>query len=483
MSSKEPSLKKNYIMNLGYQIIAIILPIITTPYVSRILHADGIGAYSYTFSIATYFSLFATLGVATYGQLEIAKCRNNIEERTTILFEVFVGRALTTFIVLIAYFALAFLFGTYQVLYYLMGINLISVALDISWFFQGMELFKLTVIRNLCIRLASVILVFIFVRKESDIYIYTIIIQGSTLVGNVALFPYLKKYCAKISIRKPKLLKHWKQSLIFFIPTIATSVYTVLDKSMIGWLTNSSLQNGYYEQSHKIEQMLLLGVTALGTVTLPRMVYLFKDGNQKEIQRIMSSTLTFILCLSIPLCVGTFFVAPVLVPVFLGDGYEPCIVLLRVFSVLIIIVGLDNTIGKQCLMAKGKQKQFNIGVIVGAVCNLIINLILIPQFQALGAAIGSVCAEGVILTIFFVFSRQMLDYKLIVRTVIKYFAVSLFMGLIIWLIEILFGVSWVTLIIQMTAGFIFYFGVLLIIKDKFVSGIIKSIFKRFRKVK
>lgn len=481
MSDKQPSIKKNYLMNLAYQIIAIVLPIITTPYVSRVLHADGIGAYSYTFSIATYFSLFATLGVATYGQLEIAKCRNETENRTILLYEIFVGRAVLTFIIVIAYFASAFIFGTYRNLYILMAINIIAVALDISWFFQGLELFKLTVVRNLIIRIASAILIFVFVRKESDLFIYTIIIQGSTLVGNVALFPYLKRYCAVILIRKPKIFRHWKKSLSYFIPTIATSVYTVLDKSMIGWLTNSSLQNGYYEQSHKIEQMLLLGVTALGTVTLPRMVYLFNNGNQKEIKRLTSSTLTFILCLSLPLSMGTFFIAPVLVPVFLGEGYESCVILLRVFSFLIIIVGLDNTIGKQCLMATGKQKQFNIGVIVGALCNLLINLLLIPHFQALGAAIGSVCAELVILTIFMVFCKKMLDYKMLIKTTIKYFVVSLFMGIMVWQIGISMGVSLLTLIIQLAAGIIIYFGVLLIFRDSFVFGFFKSIIKKFRR--
>ena len=227
--------------------------------------------------------------------------------------------------------------------------------------------------------------------------------------------------------------------------------------------------------------MLLLGVTALGTVTLPRMVYLFNNGNQKEIKRLTSSTLTFILCLSLPLSMGTFFIAPVLVPVFLGEGYESCVILLRVFSFLIIIVGLDNTIGKQCLMATGKQKQFNIGVIVGALCNLLINLLLIPHFQALGAAIGSVCAELVIITIFMVFCKKMLDYKMLIKTTIKYFVVSLFMGIMVWQIGISMGVSLLTLIIQLAAGIIIYFGVLLIFRDSFVFGFFKSIIKKFRR--
>lgn len=474
MSTQMPSIKKNYLMNLSYQIVAILVPLVTTPYVSRILNADGIGAYSYTLSVTTYFSLFATLGVSTYGQLKIAKCRDNKVERSKTFWEIMIARLFTTSLVAVIYFILEPILGIYKNLYVLMAINLMAGAFDLSWFFQGLELFKLTVSRNFFIRLISTFCIFAFVKEKSDLVIYTFILQGSTLLGNILLWPYLKKYLCKVEFRSFVFVEHWKQSIIYFIPTIATSVYTILDKSMIGWLTNSAFQNGYYEQAHKIEQILVLVVTSLGTVTLPRMVYLIQDGNTKTYQKIMNSTLNFIFAISVPMCIGVLVIAPTLIPLFLGKGYEPCIKLLQVFSFLIIIVGLDNIIGKQCLMATNKQRQFNIGVIMGAVVNFFVNIILIPRLGAIGAAIGSVAAEFVILSLFIWFSKEMLDFKFIFRIFIRYLVTSIIMSLVVIIIGKVTNASIMMMAIQIFLGICVYILLLLLIRDRFTLDIIKS---------
>lgn len=342
------SLKKNYIYNLIYQVFVIISPFITTPYISRVLGAAGIGEYSYGLSIATYFGIFGTLGITTYAQIAIAKNRDNKDIQKKLVAELFFSKTITLLLCCILYGILVVNSGSHQQILFVLIVYLLAQMNDISWVLQGLEQFQVLVVRNIVIKICSIALIFLFVKNLSDIYIYTLIMQGSIFIGNFLLWPYVWKYI------KPKALKenieikniycHIKNSIIYFIPTIATTIYTVLDKSMIGWITNSNLQNGYYEQAHKIEQILVVLVTSLGTVTLPRMSFLNSKKDKNGMNRIMEKTILMVLFLSIPMCLGLIGVADNLIPVFLGDDYYECIGLVKIFSLLIIIVGLDNII-------------------------------------------------------------------------------------------------------------------------------------------
>ena len=474
------SIKKNYILNLAYQILAVCVPIVTTPYVSRTLQADGIGAYSYTLSIATYFSMFAALGISTYGQLSIAKNRNDKRLCSELFCEIMVARLVTTALILILYRLLLPVLGTYPILYKVMAILIIAEAMDISWFFQGLEEFKITVTRNCIIKLLSTACIFAFVRNKNDLILYAIILQGSTLLGNVLLWPYLKRYLVRVCVKGHKFYKHWKESLVYFIPTVATSVYTVLDKSMIGLFTKSSLENGYYEQAHKIEQILLVFLTSLGTVTLPRLVYVWNHGDKEMLNRIMRKTVNFILMVSFPMMFGICAIADKFIPFFLGDGYEPCISLLRIFSILLVVVGLDNTIGKQCLVATGRQNLFNRGVIAGAGVNFLFNILLIKKMGSLGAACGSVVAECTILMIFLYYSRDIFDSRVLVRSCIRYALTSILMSGFVWLIGRYTAISLWGITVQVLFGGMFYLIELLLIKDPILKLVVFEVKKRIR---
>lgn len=398
---KQTSLKSNFLFNLIYQILAVITPIFTTPYISRVLSADGIGKYSYALSIVTYFGIFGCLGTATYGQLEIARNRDNKKLLHKTVSEIFFGRLVTLMISLLIYFAVILkASGQYKLLYSVLSLYILGQMNDVSFILQGLEWFKMLAMRNIIIKVLNIVLIFALVREHNDLYIYAIIIHGITLIGNFSLWPQVIKYIKPKSFKNMNFIQHWKKSMIYFIPTVATMVYTVLDKSMIGWITGSEFQNGYYEQAYKIEQILLVFVTTVGTVTFPRMAYFFENDNKEERKRIMGITMKFIMLIACPICFGTMAISENLIPVFLGKGYEECILLLRIFSFLIIIIGLDNTIGKQCLISAGKQKEYNIGVIGGAIVNFVTNILLISKLGACGAAIASVFAESVILVVF-----------------------------------------------------------------------------------
>lgn len=472
------SIKKNYLLNVAYQLLAICIPLITTPYVSRVLQVDGIGAYSYTVSIVTYFSMFGTLGLSTHGQLEVAKVQNDTYKRSIILYEIFITKLVMLLIAIVAYYIFFPIFGTYSSLYTLLGINLLSSVFDISWFFQGIEQFQVTVTRNFIIKIVCTVLIFIFVKDESDLILYALILQGSTLVVNISLVPALKQYVIKVKLIDLYFVKHIKASFIYFIPTIATYVYTTLDKSMIGWFTNSAYENGVYEQAHKIEQILVTVVTSIGTVTLPRVTFLFKHNEADGIKKIIDNTIQFVLLLSIPMCIGLCAISSRLIPLFLGDGYNACINLVRIFSILIIIVGLDNTIGKQCLVAMGRQQFFNRGVIFGATINLICNTILIPILKSQGAAIGSVLAEGVILILFSIYSKEYIDIKKTVVCALKYLLASLLMSAVVFILGNFLIESWISLFIQIAVGVLCYVLSLLIMHDETLMMITRMLTKR-----
>lgn len=478
---REPSIKKNYIFNLFYQLLAIIVPVITTPYVSRILQADGIGAYSYALSIVTYCSMIAALGVATYGQLEIAKLRENIHDRSIVFWEIVIARIVLSIVLVAVYFGIGRFLTTNLTLYRIMVINLVADALDISWLFQGLEQFKVTVIRNTFIRLISTICIFVFIRTKNDLMLYAIILQGSTLIGNVLLWPYIRRFVQICPIKELKFYKHWKNSIIYFIPTVATSVYTVLDKSMIGLITKSSFENGYYEQAHKIEQILLVALTSLGTVTLPRLTYLWDKGDSKSVELMLKKTTEFVSFMAFPMMFGISAVTEKLIPLFLGNGYEPCIGMLRIFSILLVVVGLDNTIGKQCLVATGRQSLFNRGVIAGACVNFIANLILIPRFMGNGAAVGSVLAELTILCIFLYYGRDVISVYAIAREMIHYGTLGLIMGICTWGVGKILPLSVWGLLIQVLFGGLVYLLLLIFSKDAFLEYLFNRIRSRIKR--
>ncbi len=476
---KAPSIKINYILNFSYQLLAIIVPVITTPYVSRILHADGIGAYSYTFSIATYCAMISALGLTTYGQLEAAKLRDNIHERSVLFWEISIARMILTVFAAFLYFWFGKFLSNNIVLYRIMLIYIIAEALDVSWFFQGLEMFKITVLRNIIVRLLSTICIFVYIREGNDLTLYAIILQASSLVGNILLWPSIFQFVKWCPIKQLVFYRHWKKSIIFFIPTIATSVYTVLDKSMIGLITKSSFENGYYEQAHKIEQIILVALTSLGTVTLPRLTYLWDKGDDSSVRRMLNKSTSFILVLSLPMMFGLIAIADRLIPLFLGIGYEPCILMLRIFSILLVVVGLDNTIGKQCLVARGYQRFFNRGVIAGACINFLANLILIPRFGGNGAAIGSVLAEVTILCIFLYYGRDVISVNSIVKGLLRYGFFGIVMEICTWMVGKILPMTVFGLIVQILVGGFVYLFLLFITKDPFFRTVSGYLMNRF----
>ena len=475
------SITKNYIYNLVYQILIIIVPLITTPYLSRVLGAENIGIYSYTLSITTYFILLGTLGVNAYGQREIAYVRDNESVRTKTFFEILIMRAITlTISMIIFYFTFAST-GEYNMYYKILLLEIIANMIDISWFFQGQEEFKKTVIRNTIVKLISVICIFVFVKTQEDLSKYFLIYVLSTLLGNLSLWLYLPKYIQKVRMKELKIWRHFKPTIGLFIPQVAVQIYTVLDKTMIGAIVEDKSEVGFYEQAQKIIKLLITIATALGTVMVPRMANTFANGKNSKLREYMNKSFKFVLLLVFPLMLGIISIANKFVPIFYGEGYEKVIYLIIVISPIILAIGLSNVIGTQYLLPTKQQKKYTISVVAGSIVNFVLNMIFINLWQSIGASIATVIAEFTVTGIQFYLIRKELNLLDVLKMAKKYCMSGIIMFIVSIIIGTLIQDNLISIIVQICISAIVYTGLLILMKDELIFEGIDKIRKKFIK--
>lgn len=471
------SIAKNYIYNLSYQILVLILPLITTPYISRVLGAENIGIYSYTISIATYFVLFGSLGVALYGQREIAYNQKNKKQCSITFWEIVILRIITMSIsVLIFYFI--FVNGNqYQMYYKILILEIIGNCIDISWFFQGLEEFKKTVTRNTVIKLISVLCIFLFIKNQNDLYLYFWIYVLSTLIGNGSLWLYLPRFLKKVKFNELNIFKHLEPTISLFIPQIAIQVYTLLDRTMVGAIISDKSEVGYYDQSQKIVKMLLAVITSMGTVMLPRIANTFANGEENMVKNYMSKSFNLVFALAFPLIFGIIAVSKAFVPIFFGPGYDKVAILMTVISPIILLIGVSNVTGTQYLLPTRRQKEYTISVVSGAIINFIMNMCLIWNYGAIGASIGTVVAETTVTLIQIYFLKEEINFKEILKKTQNYIISSLIMFCTCLVIGKIIKNDLVSIIVQVATGMIVYGIVLLILKDSFIIEIINKFIK------
>ena len=476
------SVTKNFIYNLTYQILAILLPLITTPYISRVLGAENIGIYSYTLSIVTYFILFGSLGIALYGQREIAYVQEEKEQRSRVFFELLIFRIITMSIsMVIFYFVFAFRNNDYSNYYFILLFEMIASTLDISWFFQGMEDFKKTVSRNMIIKIISIVCIFVFVKTKENLPLYFVIYVLSNLIGNLSLWLYLPKFIKKVKIKSLNIAKHIKPTLILFVPQIAIQIYIVLDKTMIGTIIIDKTETGFYDQAQKIVKMLLTLVTALGTVMLPRIANTFAKKDFDSIKKYMYKSFEFTLLISLPLIAGICACADMFVPKFFGDGYEKVALLMKIISPIILFIGLSSVIGQQYLLPTKKQKQYTISVVLGAIINFCLNMLLIPKYGALGASIGTVFAEFSVTFCQYMCVRKEFKFLRIMKAFVKYGIYSVIMYLTCMALSFIPLKDIYVLIIQASGGIIVYTCLLILFKDPLLDEVKTKLVKIVKK--
>ncbi len=472
---EKKSVSKNYLYNMAYQILAILLPLITTPYLSRVLGAESIGIYSYTYSIATYFVLFGTLGVALYGQREIAYVQDNSKKRSIVFWEIFLLKCFTMMISMLIYYFSFCMNGQYKIYFRILLIELITQTIDIIWFFRGIEEFKKTVIRNLIVKAIFFVSIFVFIKSANDLIKYVFIVTLANLIGNFTLWAYIPKYIEKISFKDLHIFRHFKSVILLFIPQIAVQIYTMLDKTMIGYLVADKSETGYYEQAQKIINILTTLITSLGVVMVPRMASTFAKGDKEQLKKYMYNSFRFVFFLAFPIVVGLIIVADKFVPLFFGEGYDRVIILMRIIAPVVLFVGMSNILGTQYLLPVKKQKEYTISVVIGALLNFATNLLLIPSQLAVGASITTIMAEATVVAIQFFFIRKEFNILEILKLSIKnIIAVSIMALCIVWLGFLNINPV-ICMGLQIIIGAIAYGISLLVMKDEFLRLIFEKL--------
>lgn len=448
------NIKKNYLYNLLYKIVTMLTPLITAPYIARVLKSDGVGEYSYTFSIAHYFLIFAMLGITDYGNRSIARVRDDFQKRSTVFSEIISIQFALSLVSSALYFGYALFGAESRTIAIIQGANVLSALFDVSWLFFGLELFAVTTIRNIAVKILCVVGILTFVKTPSDVWIYALIMASGTLASQLCMWPLLHKYVSfDKTITFSQVIVHLKPIMILFLPVIAANVLNYLDKIMLGKMATYS-ELGCYDNAEKLIQIPNSMVTALGAVMLPRMSNIVANGDENKTKKYMDSSMLFVLFSTFAFAFGMAAISKEFVPTFFGKGYELTISLVNILSPIMIFISVANVLKTQYLLPHCMDREFSICLVTGVCVNLVLNSIFIPKRGAIGASYATLIAEFLIVFFEISFVFKKIDLKDYLPDFIGFFISGLVMYLVIFSISI--TEYWATLVIKISVGAITY---------------------------
>lgn len=478
------SIAKNFLYNSIYNLMKVLFPLLTIPYVSRILLSDGLGKVNYAITIVSWFLLFASLGIPRYGVREIAKYYNDLRKRNTCFTELFIINAISTSLCVLAFYFLIFnldYFDDRVTLYCVVSIQLVLNVFNVDWFYQGIEEYAYITKRSLFIKSLSLVLMFAFVRTHDDYIIYALIQSIAVACNYILNFINLRKYI-RFLITGLNFKKHLTAVFILFSTQLAVNIYSLLDITMLGIMCNDSVV-GYYSNVHKIIVTISTVTASLGGVMLPQMVRLIEEKNYERLKEIAEKALEIIVVMCVPMSVGLALLSKDLVIVLFGSDFSPCIKTMIIFSPFITISTVGNLFGTQLLMALKKERILLYSVIGGAILNTILNSFLIKLFQQDGAALASVCTEFLVMIIQIVAVEQIIKIRLKKMFVIQCLFMLVIMSLIVELCMIVMLNVYLKIFIAIFTGATGYFFIGYIVSNNAVLFIINKGTNYLKKVK
>ncbi len=453
---------KNYAYNLSYQLLVIILPIITTPYVTRVFSSNDLGTYGYFNSIVTYFILLATLGVANYGTKEISSHRNDIRKNFWGIYTLQFG---ATCLSILLYIILCFAFSFMQnPVAYILGLSLLSKGMDISWLFQGLEDFRKITVRNITVKLVGVVSIFLFVKSPGDLYLYVSLLTVFELLGQLSMWFPAREFIGKPHLDLYYAKQHLKPVILLFLPQIAISLYVTLDRTMLGALA-STTDVGIYDQALKLVNILLTLVTSLGSVMLPRVSNLLSKGNNEAVNRMHQMSFLIYNLVIFPTIAGMLIINNDFVKFFLGNDFQEARYAIAIMIFRMFFIGWTNIMGIQILIPHNKNKEFLTSTTVPAIVSVGLNLLLLPKFGYIGAAIVSVLTEVFVWGIQLYFTRKYLKDVPIYKSTVKIFLASILMYFALsFLKTILIFIPIINVVVYTIFGAILYSLLILLFK-------------------
>lgn len=457
------NVKKNILYQCIYEVLVILAPLITAPIVSRALGPECSGIYSYTYSVAGYFVLFCMLGIKNHGSRIIAEKSDNQEELNRSFSNMLFLHVIISAVVFCAYILYVMLISSenIQIFALLQGMYVLSALFDISWFYIGIEQFKLTVTRNIVIKLLTILLVVFFVKNSQDLWKYIVIMSGGLLISQIWLWSYLKKYVHLVKPDKDEILKNIKPLLILFIPVIAVSLYKMMDKIMIGWFSKTEL--GFYEYSEKIIAIPMSIIEAIGVVMLPRIAKMLANGKVNESKKVIQISMKYNMILAMAMAFGIAAISTELAPVFFGEEYDPCAILMIGLSVTIPFLSFASVLRKQFMIPLKMDKSYIVAVLSGAIVNLICNVILIPHYYSKGAMVGTILAEVIVCIMHIIACRNDLSIKEYIKDTLPFLAAGVLMFVLVRIVANCFAVSVFGLFVEILVGCASYIAIVLLI--------------------
>ena len=474
---KKKSLVKNYLYNSSWNILKIIFPLITFPYVTRVLGPEMLGKVYFAESFMGYFIMLAMLGIPIYGLREVAKCRNSHEVLSKTVNEILL---INFFSMLVAIGLLFISFKTInkiqtdKILFLILLPNLFLTIFSLDWFYQGIEDFKFITIRNIFFKVVSIVLLFIIVREKSDYLKYAFLLVIATSGSFIINFINLRKHIV-LKFIGLNLKRHLKPILIIFATTVSIGIYIKLDSVMLGFLADDYYV-GLYNASVKINRIMLVLVTSLGVVLIPRLSHLVKSKQINDFKKYIGKSFDFVLMLSIPCVILMIFLSENIILLLSGHQFHEAVLSMQIIAPIILFIGLSNILGIQILIPFNKEKFVFYSVSIGAIINFSLNLFLIPLYQHIGAAIATLIAEFAVTIIQFVFVSHVLKFKFFKMNRLIYLLLAIVLIPLILLIKQIDMSLTLGMFITGTVYFVIYFLILYLIKDEFLY---KTVFNNF----
>lgn len=470
------TLKKNFLYVLLQQFVLLGLPFLTIPYISRILGPHGVGHYSYSFSYITLFINVFLLGSNLYAIREISNVKTDQQQLSRSFSEIFLIRTGLLTLATVVYFICVPLVWKGDAVFYWQSLHLIGAFFDITWLFQGLEQFKKVVTRNITLKLLGFGSVFIFVKDENDLVLYTIIMGAAVIVGNVALFYRLGQY-VRLTVSNTVFKRHFTQMLILFIPSFSAMIYSVLDKTMLG-IMSTAAQVGFYEQSYKIVYMISSLISISGVVMLPRTSSLIAEERFEKLSQVLRDGVTFTVFLVLPITFGFLLISKDFVLWFLGSKFKESVTIAMIMAPIIIFKSLGVIFGSWYLVPMKKNKEYTLPIVIGALLNFVLNLLLIPRYGGAGAAIATTVTEGLILGVQLWFLKEVLHFKVgTKKAMVTYLLASVAMAMIGYQLSLYYHLSLLlSIVLKVVIGVVVYAAVLLLIREQVAFGFMKKIF-------
>lgn len=471
---------KNYLYNVGYQVLAIIVPLITSYYVSRVLSPDGVGANAFTNSIIQYFMLLANIGIGYYGNREIAYVRENRQAMAKTFWEIQIVKTIMTILSYLAFITFMFFYQGNQLYMWAQSINLIAVAFDISWLYEGIEDFRRTVLRNTFVKIVSMVAIFAFIKSSSDVALYIAILAISTFLGNLTLWPHTFKMLPGVNLASLKPLRHFKPTIAMFIPQIATQLYVQLNRTMLGLMVDQKA-SGFYQYSDNLVKLILAFVTATGTVMLPHVANAFAKHDMKKVHEMLYKSFDFVSALAYPMMFGIAGVSLTLAPLYYSAKYAPVGPAMLIESIVILMIGWSNVIGTQYLLPVNRVKDFTTSVTIGAVVNIILNFPFISLWGLNGAMWATLLSEVAVTGYQLYVVRKDLDLSLMFQSSWKYLLASGVMFVAVFGMNTHLKASWLWLICEVAVGVVIYAGLVYFLKAPIIDQAKNLISKKLQK--